>query len=253
MKKIIFQDGDRQQEIVLKDSVSIDELYYRTYRFQRSKGWFDFDWNKVNTLENERLTELIPDLARFTYLGKQYVYELNWHSHVYTLELGANSITMADKIIQKFYDVVKECEFQAGVDCFGAQEALRKAQSELKYTENQLAALTPSAETYAYQVETRAAREAEVAAHKATLAAMRNPNYVPGVSAGSDRIKFAIYKPGQTRSTCNLTMAQCDKGIPDKVKKQLFNAIEKDPGFTFTLKMFLVFDYLDAIPGASRE
>lgn len=261
MKKIIFQDGDRQQEIVLRDGTNVDELYYRTYRFQRNKGWFDFDWATINKLEDARLHELIPDLKYFNYGGKVYVHELTWHCHLYSIELGKDTLTMADKIIQKFYGTVKEPEFlqqnmpqsQNPGPVYALLEEIDQCSTKLYSEEKTLSYTDPAKDVakYATYQASVATLRAELDALLQKKQALRNPYWVPGVSSEQPRIKFAIFKKGAERSTCNITFNECQNGIPEKIQKQLLKEIEKDPTFTYTLKMFLVFDYLDALPDAA--
>ena len=258
MKKIIFQDGEHTREIELRDTADVDELWYRTYRFQRSKGWFDFDWKNVNAVEDARLHELVPDLKHFRYMGKMYVNELSWHCHEYDMELGANNITMADKIIQKFYKTVMQDEFETeSVELGDLLESIDCKKTDLHNAEKELSCIdqfTDAARHTESQLKVRTL-QTELGALLKDKADMRNPAWVPGVSMGDSyqaRIKFALFKRGHERSSCNLTMDQCKTGIPDKVKKQLLKEIEKDPTFTYTFKMYLVFDYLDSLPEASK-
>jgi len=257
MKKLIFKDGTHEREIVLREGTSIDELWYRTYRFQRSKGWFDFDWEKINQVEDARLRELVPDLNRFTYGGKVYVSELAWHCHLYSLELGANTITMADKLIEKFYQTVKQEEFNTQDDkLFLLLETIELAKSHMAEMEKKLTYTKPGQEGYTETLDMLRVDQDNLMRGLAMKASMRNPLWVPGVSHGdmygNDKIKFAIFKHGAERSSCNITMKDCEKGLPDKIKKLLLKEIEKDPSFTYTFKMYLCFDYLDALPDAVR-
>ncbi len=255
MKQIIFKDGDHERVIELREKTNIDELFYRIYRFQRKNGWFDFDWTKVNELENVRLHELIPDLQHFTYEGKTYESDLSWHCHLYSMELGKNSITMADKIVIKFYKIIKQDEFPPSIyakyDTLLHQIALARAKVTLN--DRTLSMQQPGQAEYSEIRAKATAEQAELDELLAKRQALRNPYWVPGVSGNGGKIKFTLSKHGSERSICNLMMKDCEHGIPEKVKKTLLKQFEKDPNFTFTLRMFLVFDYLDAVPEGSRS